>query len=115
MSKTFFCRDGKLLNQSNYDFNEIEDVIKTCYNGSHGKIKDLEKKISQVETNMKDLIAETKSSLEKKINDVEIDLNTRVINVQEQVSDLHTDVNNMKTSLGTFQDSTNEKFTLVWA
>ena len=64
---------------------------------------------------MKDLIAETKSSLEKKINDVEIDLNTRVITVQEQVSDLHTDVNNMKTSSGTFQYSTNEKFTDVWA
>ena len=71
-----------------------------------------------METNLKDLIAETNYSLQNRINDAKIDFNTRFITVQNQVSNIQTDVNNMKMSFGTFQlfqDLTNKKFTKVWA
>ena len=35
--------------------------------------------------------------------------------MQNQVSDLNTNVNNMETSLGSFEDSTNKGFSKVWA
>ena len=118
LSIAFFkilLRNETRLNQTNHDLNEIKEEIKTGYNGSYEEIKELEKKIDQVEKSLKDLIAETNSSLQNKINDVKIDSNTRLITVQDQVSDIQTDVNNMKMNFGSFQDSTNNKFTKVWA
>ena len=92
----YYFRNDTRLNQNNHDLNEIKEKRNTS--------------INRVETNLKDLIAKTKSSLENKINDVEIDLNTRLITVQDQVSDIQTDV---KTSFGSFQDSTNKEFIYV--
>ena len=96
----YYFRNDTRLNQNNHDLNEIKEKRKTP--------------INLVEANLKDLIVETKSSLENKINDVEIDLNTRLITIQDQVSDIQTDVNNVKTSFGSFQDSTNKELTKVW-
>ena len=111
----YYFRNDTRLNQNNHDLNEIKEERTTCYNGSYEKLKELEKHINLVETNLKDLIAKTKSSLENKINNVEIDLNTRLITIQDQVSDIQTNVNNVKTSFGNFQDSTNKELTKVWA
>ena len=88
--------------------------METCYNDSYERIQKLATKIDQIDESLEDLIAQTKSTLENKIKSVESGLNTRFLSVQNQVSDMNTNVNKMQTSLGGFEDSTNKGFSKVW-
>ena len=71
--------------------------------------------IDQIEENLKDLMQNTKRTLQDKINSVEIGLNTRAISMQNQVWDLNTNFNNMEISLGSYESSSNKHFSQVWA
>ena len=89
--------------------------IKTCYRDTHERIEELARKVDQVETSLIHVVDETKSSLETKINNVESRFTTRFISIQNQVSDLNTNINNVQVSLGKLESSSDAEFTKVWA
>ena len=85
------------------------------FHGNASKISDeLSRKLEEVKSSLTQLITDVKVSLQKTIDGVEIALDTRLIVVQDKVSDLHTNVNKLQTNFGSFQDETDDRFSEVW-
>ena len=103
------------MNQNNNEVDSLKQEVKTCYNDSYERIQELAKKVDQVETSLTNLVHETKSSLESQISNVESGLTTRFISIQNQVSDLNTNINNVQVSLEKLESSSDAEFTKVWA
>ena len=76
--------------------------------------EELLRKLEEVKSSLTQLITDVKVSMQKKIDGVETALDKRIIAVQDQVSELHTNVNKLQTNLGSFQDETNDRFSKVW-
>jgi hypothetical protein len=76
---------------------------------------ELSTKINEVEVSLTSLINQTRSLLKSKINRVESGLNIRLESAENSVSGVNTNIENMRTDLRVFRNSTNKKFSDVWA
>ena len=109
-----FYRDHKKLDENEGELDSVRQEINTCWNDSYERIQELASQIDIIDASLNDLIAQTKSTVENKINSVKSSLTSRIIIVQNQVSDMNTNVDDVQTGLGNFEDSTNNEFSKVW-
>ncbi|XP_028400237.1 uncharacterized protein LOC114523490 [Dendronephthya gigantea] len=102
-------RNNTKLNKEDGELNSIRKKTKTFGNNSCEKIQELARKIDKIDARFNDLIIQTKTTLETKIKSIEGNLTSRILSLQNFVSDLRSNVNRGQTQLGNFKVSTNTK------
>ncbi|XP_028416177.1 uncharacterized protein LOC114539800 [Dendronephthya gigantea] len=102
------------LGENENELDSVREEINECWNNTYERIQSLSRKIDEIDASLNDLIAQTKSTLENKITNVKSSLTSWIIGVQNQVSDMNTNVDKVQTGLESFEDSTNSEFSKLW-
>ena len=76
-------------------------------------LNELLRKIEKMRGSLTQLITDMEVSMQKKTDRLQTALDKRLIAVQDQVSDLYTNVNKLQTDMGSFQEKTNDRFLKV--